>query len=59
MRLLNYRLGDKPLKTVEDTNLFKNDRCIIGVLKGTLALPIILDEETEGYVFHGDSQNQR
>jgi hypothetical protein len=53
MRLLNYRLGDKPLTTVEDTNLLKNDRCIIGVLKGTLALPIILDEETEGYVFHG------
>ncbi|MFQ5759165.1 MAG: hypothetical protein ACE5IF_05765 [Candidatus Bathyarchaeia archaeon] len=50
---LNYRLGDKPLKTVEDATLFQNDRCIVSALKGTLTLPIIIDEETEGYVFHG------
>jgi hypothetical protein len=53
MRPLNYRLGDKPLKTVEDATLFKNDRCIVTAHKDTLALPIVIDEETEGYVFHG------
>ena len=53
MKILNYRLGDKPLKTVEDATLLKNDRCIVSAQKGTLALPVIIDEETEGYVFHG------
>ncbi len=52
MRLLNYRLGDKPLKTVEDITLLQNDRCIVTALKDTLALPIIINGETEGYVFH-------
>ena len=53
MRLTDYKLGDKPLKLLQDTTLFKNERCIVNAFKDTLALPIIIDDETEGYVFHG------
>ena len=50
---LSYRLGDKPLKTVKDVTLFKNDRCIVTALRGTLALPILINGKTKGYAFHG------
>ena len=53
MRLQDYKLGDKPLKLLQDTTLLKNERCIVNAFKDTLALPIEFDEETLGYVFHG------
>ncbi len=56
MRLLNYRLGDKPLKLLRDTTLFKNERCIVKAFQGALALPIEFDEETLGFVFHGEGK---
>ena len=53
MRLQDYKLGDKPLRILEDTTLFKNERCIVNATKDTLALPIEVNRETLGYVFHG------
>lgn len=53
MKLLDYKIGDKPLKLLQDATLFKNERCIVNAFKDTLALPIEFDEETLGYVFHG------
>ena len=53
MKYLNYRLSNEPSKIVEDATLLKNERCIVDALRGTLALPILIDEKVQGYVFHG------
>jgi len=53
MKYLNYKLSNEPLKIVEDTTLLKNARCVVDALEGTLALPILIDEKVQGYVFHG------
>lgn len=50
---LGYEIGQNPLKTVESINLLRTDRCIVNVSKDTLALPIMMDDETKGYFFHG------
>lgn len=56
MRFSRYRLGETSLKTVEDITLLQNERCLVKVFKDTLCLPILVDEETVGYVFHGTGQ---
>lgn len=48
-----YEIGENPLKTVENVNLLKTDRCVINVSKDSLAVPIIVDGKTRGYFFHG------
>jgi len=53
MKYLNYKLSNEPSKIVEDATLLKNERCIVDALRGTLALPILIDEKVQGYVFHG------
>ncbi len=53
MRYLNHKLSNEPLKIVEDTTLLKNERCVVDALEGSLALPILIDEKVQGYVFHG------
>lgn len=53
MKLRDYELGEKPLKLLQDRTLFKNERCVVDASKDTIALPITLDEKTEGYIFHG------
>ena len=53
MKYLNYKLSNDPLKIVEDTTLLKNERCVVDALEGSLALPILIDEKVQGYVFHG------
>jgi len=53
MKYLNYKLSNEPLKIVEDTTLLKNARCVVDALEDTLALPILIDEKVQGYVFHG------
>ncbi len=53
MRLQDYKLDDKPLKLLQDTTLYSNERCIVNASKDTLALPITIDKEILGYVFHG------
>jgi hypothetical protein len=56
MRFFRYKLGEAPLKTVEDITLLQNERCLTKVFKNTLCLPILVDEETAGYIFHGTGQ---
>lgn len=56
MRLMDYKLGDEPVKLREDVTLFKNERCIVNASKGTLATTIKFDEETLGYIFHGEGK---
>lgn len=51
-----YQLGEVPLKTVEDITLLQNERCLTKVFKDTLCLPILVEEETTGYIFHGTGQ---
>ena len=53
MKLRSYELDDELLRTLEDVTLLKNERCIVEIPKRTLALPIIIDEKVQGYVFHG------
>ncbi len=53
MKYLNYKLSNEPLKIIEDATLLKNERCIVDALEGSLALPILIDEKVQGYVFHG------
>jgi len=53
MKYPNYKLSNEPLKIVEDATLLKNERCVVDALEGSLALPILIDEKVQGYVFHG------
>jgi hypothetical protein len=53
MKYLNYKLSNESLKIVEDATLLKNERCVVDALEGSLALPILIDEKVQGYVFHG------
>lgn len=48
-----YEIGEHPLKTVENINLLKTDRCVVNILRDSLALPILIDRKTRGYFFHG------
>lgn len=48
-----YKLEDKILKTNEITTLWKTENGMIDIDKGTLAVPIKLDDQRKGYVFHG------
>ncbi|MDH5266865.1 MAG: hypothetical protein OEW62_04215 [Candidatus Bathyarchaeota archaeon] len=53
MKYLNYKLSNESLKIVENATLLKNERCVVDALEGSLALPILIDEKVQGYVFHG------
>jgi len=53
MKYLDYKLSNESLKIVEDATLLKNERCVVDALEGSLALPILIDEKVQGYVFHG------
>lgn len=56
MRLSNYKLGAEPLKLLNDSNLLQTNKCVVKATKNTLALPILINENLEGYVFHGSGQ---
>ncbi|MCK5592901.1 hypothetical protein KAI31_02260, partial [Candidatus Bathyarchaeota archaeon] len=47
MKYLNYKLSNEPSKIVEDATLLKNERCSVDALRGTLALPILIDEKVQ------------
>ena len=53
MKYTNYELGNESLKIVKDATLLKNERCVVDALEGSLALPVLIDEKVQGYVFHG------
>ena len=49
-------LGNQPQKLTKDTTLLRNEKCIVTVTTGTLALPILLDNATSGQLFIGKGQ---
>ena len=52
----NYQLEDTILKPSEDIVLWQTERGLLKISKNTLALPIRLDDQRKGYVFHGQAQ---
>lgn len=56
MRLFNYKLGGEPLKLLNDSNLLQTNKCVVKATRNTLALPILINENLEGHVFHGSGQ---
>jgi len=49
----NYQLDNTILRTTEALTLWRMEEGIVEVGKDTLALPIKLDDQRKGYVFHG------
>ncbi|MCW3976530.1 MAG: hypothetical protein NWE77_01205 [Candidatus Bathyarchaeota archaeon] len=47
------QLGDVVLKSTEALTLWQTERGIIEVSRNTLAMPLELDGQREGYIFHG------
>lgn len=52
----DYQLGNTTLKADEPMTLWKTENGMIEINKGTLAEPIMLDDQRKGYVFHGQSK---
>jgi len=52
----DYQLEDTILKTSEDKTLWQTERGIVKIRKNTLVLPIRLDGQRKGYVFHGNGE---
>jgi hypothetical protein len=53
LRWRNYGLGTAISKITEDTKLWESERGIVEVRETALAIPIKLEEERRGYIFHG------
>lgn len=49
-------VGKEPLRLEEDLILLEGDRCVIKAHKGTLAVPLLQNDKTVGYVFHGEGE---
>lgn len=49
----DYQLGDTISKTSENITLWQTEKGIIEIGKETLALPIELNDQRKGYIFHG------
>jgi hypothetical protein len=56
VKLRSYKLGDTPLKTVEDLTLLKTDKCVITASKDMLALSITFNEQVHGCFMHGSGR---
>jgi hypothetical protein len=52
----NYQLEDTVLKASEDMVLWQTEKGLLKISKNTLVLPIRLDGQRKGYVFHGQAQ---
>jgi len=52
----NYQLDNTILKADEALTLWQIEKGIIEISKNTLAIPIKLDKQRKGYVFHGHSK---
>ena len=53
MRLQNYRLDNTILRATEALKLLQSEKGIVEIDKDALVVPIKLDDQQEGYVFHG------
>jgi hypothetical protein len=52
----DYQLEDTTLKTSEDKTLWQTEKGVVKIRKNTLVLPIRLDGQRKGYVFHGNGE---
>lgn len=53
MRWRDYGLGTAISKITKDTKLWESERGIVEVRETALVIPIKLEEEERGYIFHG------
>jgi hypothetical protein len=56
MIMQKYQLDSTILKTTDALTLFRTERGIIEISKNALAIPVKLDDQVEGYVFHGNGK---
>jgi hypothetical protein len=49
----NYQLDTTALKTTETMTLWRTEKGTVEIGKNTLAIPIKLDDQQKGYIFHG------
>jgi len=56
MNWRNYHLEDGVSKTTENVVLWKAEKGLVEIAKGSLAIGIKLGDENKGYVFHGDGR---
>lgn len=52
----DYRLGKTVLRTLDSKKLWQTEKGVVEIDKNTLAIPIMLDDCTKGYVFHGNGK---
>lgn len=52
----NVKLGAQPRKLARDLTLLQNEKCIVKVSAGGLAVPILVDNVERGQVFTGKGQ---
>jgi len=52
----NYHLGNTVSKSTEALTLWQTERGIIKISKNTLAIPLKLDDQRKGYIFHGQGR---
>ncbi len=56
MTLQGLKLSTEASKTTDVAVLCKNQRCIVEVMKDTVALQITCDKQPRGYIFHGTAK---
>ncbi len=52
----NYQLGNTVSKSTEALTLLQTEKGIIKTGKNTLAIPLKLDDQRKGYIFHGQGR---
>jgi len=52
----SYNLGETILKTTESLKLLETEKAIVEISGNTLAIPVMLNNSLEGYVYHGDGK---
>jgi hypothetical protein len=55
MKWRDYKLDEETSKTTEDITLWKNERGLLEIPKGTILTKVLLDDETKGFVLNGKS----
>jgi hypothetical protein len=56
MKWKNYQLDNNALKTTETVTLWRTERGTVEIGKNTLAVPIKLEDERKGFIFHGNGK---
>jgi hypothetical protein len=55
MKWRDYKLDEETSKTTEDITLWKNERGLLEIPKGTILTKVLLDDEPRGFVLSGKS----